>query len=188
MLDKTTKDLYSFFSHNIRTFNAEIVTTIECLKVGFIDKDSEEFDTVYEASYLLDLYDSCLSIILDYLDGAKIEKKSEEVDIVRITEEFLSSIKGYLTASGLNIVKNFNDEIWYTDSYIFKNIYKIVLYEFIKTASKGINVNIAGAIEIEADEIIGALPDIFKTFQEIFDKIGFKLKFDNKKIVLEYLS
>jgi len=186
MLDKRLSQIYDFFSHNIRTFTTEIVTTIECLKIGFMDTDSEEFDIVYEAAYLLDLYDIGLSIVFKYLSGEKSGNK-DEVGVMEITEEFLKSINGYIASSNLGIEKEYKSTTLLTDSFVFKNIYKIVLYEFIKLASGPLKISMDKNIEISSEKLNDKYPEIFKLFSQVLNSVGVKFIMRDNKIMLGQL-
>ncbi|UOD35566.1 hypothetical protein DSN97_04375 [Deferribacteraceae bacterium V6Fe1] len=187
MSDKKLNKVYEFFSHNVRTFTTEIVTTIECLKVGFVETESEEFDIVYEAAYLLDLYDIGLNIVFKYLSGDESVNK-EKVSVKEITEEFLKSVNGYITSSELNIVKDYQNDTVLTDNFIFKNIYKIILYEFIKLASGALNISLAEKIEISSEKLNDKYPEIFSLFGQILNSVGVKFTMIDNKIILEQLK
>jgi len=184
-LDIKIKDVYDFFSHNIRTFNAEIVTTIECLKVGFIDLNSEEFHIIYEAAYLLDLYDAGFNLTLDFLTNNLQIGDTEEIDIEDITEEFLEHISGYLASCGLTVEKSFNSSSFVCNPHIFKNIYKIVLYEIVKNSSKDLKIKIDGDIEFTSSILKEPYPKIFNTFSEILFsfKIAIQIEENTVKMV-----
>lgn len=187
MLDNSVIQIYDFFSHNVRTFTTEIVTTMECLKVGFIDTESEEFHIVYEASYLLDLYDTALNIVLKHLSGEDYGNK-ESIDVKGITEEFLKSISRSLSSNGLKIVKEYDNLTLFSDSFVFKNIYKIILYELIKLTSGSLKISLKERIEINSEKISDRYPEIFKLFGDILSNIGIKFTIGERNIIMEQIS
>ena len=183
-MDRKIKDVYDFFSHNIRTFNAEIVTTIECLKVGFIDLKSDEFDIIYEAAYLLDLYDAGFNLALDFLSDNFLKGSSEDIDLENVTEEFLSHIPGYLETCGLKVEKIFKKSLLNINSFVFKNIYKIILYEIIKVTSGNLQIKIDENIAFYSSAIKEDYPKIFEIFAKILKNFDLSLTIGGNSVVM----
>lgn len=188
-LRKDIKDIYNFFSHNLRTFNSEIVTTIECFKLGFLKQEDSETDLIYEAAYLLDLYDTVFNICLEDTLGDTPKIVYEECDIAAITEDLKKNIKGLMTESNIDVIYESTQKNFTTDPFIFKNIYKVVLYEIIKISEENIVITTQkNTLQIAHGKTLSDLPTIMEIFINILKKLNIKCTVLNNLILLEFVK
>lgn len=188
-LRKDIKEIYNFFSHNIRTFNSEIVTTIECFKLGFFKQGDGEDDLIYEAAYLLDLYDTVFNICLEDTLGDTPKINSEECDVAAITADLKKNIKGFLAESNIDMIYESTQKNLITDLFIFKNIYKVLLYEIIKLSEANVVISLKNNIlQVAHGKLLSDLPPIMGIFINILKKLNIKCTVLNNLILLEFIK
>lgn len=188
-LRKDIKDIYNFFSHNIRTFNSEIVTTIECFKLGFLKQDDSETDLIYEAAYLLDLYDTVFNICLEDTLGDTPKISPEECDVAAITADLKKNIKVFMAESNIDVIYESTQKNFTTDLFIFKNIYKVVLYEIIKISEENVVITVQkNILQIAHGKLLSDLPPIMEIFINILKKLNIKCTVLNNLILLEFIK
>ena len=183
------REIYVFFSHNIRTFNSEIVTTIECFKLGFLKEDDTQIDLIYEAAYLLDLYDTVFNICLESVLEDGLKTTWEECNISAVTSDLQKNIKGFLSESNIDLVFESPLGSFITDPFIFKNIYKVILYEIIRISKENvIIVSKEKRLEIAHGELISDRPPILEIFISILKKLSIDCTILDNSITMEFLK
>ncbi len=181
--------IYEYFSHNFRTFTSTIVASIEVLK---LDLDVEgKFDTasIYESSYLLDLYDNAFNICLKHALCKDETLKKSNFNPLTMVKGLLGEFDSLIKLKHVNVCiegKAENEIFGY--EFIYKNLFQVIVYEIIRLSQENISIRFWDSrIEILYGNIRENLPEIFLIFKEILEKYDMMFFCRNNTAVLEFL-
>ncbi|MEF3254032.1 MAG: hypothetical protein K6348_00465 [Deferribacterales bacterium] len=180
---------YNYFSHNLRTCTSTIVATLEALKMEIIEIDSEEMQSVYESSYLIDILDASFSICLNHILEVNDDELNYELNLLNLLHKFLEEQKQLINLSELTVTINDTELTIKKGGFAIKNLLQLILFEAIKNSSEELHIN----LDDNNNKIIITIPkpkdnphNIFEIFHEIFNKKGITFNYNKNRYILEF--
>jgi hypothetical protein len=181
------KDIYTYFSHNFRTNVATIIATIEAVKLDLIDINGDEMNSVYESAYLLDLFDTSLSICVDHISSKKNSSDFTEIEPLKYINHLINELKSYIEESNYIITKETSDFKAKTNEFILKNFIQLIFSEMFRISPNGITIKTKGkTIAFLPKDKFEDIPNVYSLFTEILNNYNVKFKFNEKEIRFEF--
>lgn len=182
------KDIYSYFSHNFRTSVSTIIATIEAVKLDLIDIHSDEMDSVYESAYMLDLYDTSLSICIKFISDGKVDSEISDIDPTFYVEHLIREFDSYIKESGMPLTVNLVPFKTKSNDFTVKNLLQLITCEILRLSPGGMTV------ASENNNIIFSplntfieIPEIFGIFQEILKACNVDLEYSIEEVRLSFI-
>jgi|GEM_PF-1777736 hypothetical protein len=182
-------NIYEYFSHNFRTFTSTIVAGIEVLKLDFdVDKKSG-VASIYESSYLLDLYDNAFNICLKHVLGKNDNLSKSNFKPLNTVEKLLDEFDDLIKLKQITVsIENMAENGVAGYEFVYKNLFQIIIYEIVRVSQGDIDIRFWDSeIQVCYEEITENLPDIFSIFKEILKKYDMLFFYENNRVILEFL-
>jgi len=180
--------IYEYFSHNFRTFTSTIVASIEVLKLELDVDEKFNIASIYESSYLLDLYDNAFNICLKHALGKDETLKKSNFNPLTMVKGLLGEFDDLANLKQINICIEGVGENVYGYEFIYKNLFQVIVYEIIRLSQENISIRFWDSrIEVLFGNIREKLPEIFLIFKEILEKYDMVFFYRNNTAVLEFL-
>ena len=181
------KKVYSYFSHNFRTSISTIIATVEAVRLDLIDVNSDEMNSVYESAYLLDLFDICLNICINYLADEKVDTDVAEIEPVSYVQHLLNEFAGYVEENDMSIQMDAEPFRTTTNEFTVKNLVQLLTSEMIRLSPSGMTISNDGpSIVFVANESFVELPEIFETFGVILAACGVEFIYSSEEARLNF--
>jgi len=176
---------YKYFSHNIRTCTATIVTMLEVIQDGLDDDISEMASYATESGFLLDIFDRGLSTCAKFIGDGVTGSTEDVINLKKLTMNFLNNV-GMLEETPEQICSSMPDDFDIKDKgYAFKNLYQIIIYEAIRYNMQAPEFEINNKeIYIKSESFFTEMSEMFGIFIEIFETLDIELGYDGDRIYM----
>lgn len=182
------KELYSYFSHNFRTNVSTIIATIEAVRLDLIDIHSDEMNSVYESAYMLDLFDTSLSICLEFVTDGKVDADRSELDPTFYVQHLIKEFDVYIKESEMALNLNLTAFTTTSNEFTVKNLIQLITCEMLRLSPSGMSVNGEDqCIRFIPMSTFDDIPIIFETFKAILNACDVGLQYSNEEVRLEFL-
>ncbi len=178
-----------FFSHRLRTSTALLVATATVIKHGFIDDILNIEESIAEAAFFVDVYESGMNTCFDYCLNKNLRANPEKVMPSDIIKHVLSRVEFTITDATSQIECDLDDFSYEAVLYPIKALLEVVLCEELRAQAQHYKITGKdGLYTIVKDKKVVALPEIYPTLRKVFKAHNVEFTYDDTNITLRFLA